>query len=127
VPETGWGIAVDLRLVRHTLRAEATLGSLYAPALHLPTIECPWRENRPFVSCVPAGRYRLARHDTEAHPECFALVNPELHVVHEPGEIPAGAAGWRYAILIHVANWASELCGCIAVGGDARTRAKDRW
>ena len=65
------------------------------------------------VSCVPVGTYRLVKHDTEAHPRSFALVNEELGVYHLM--LPAGKQG-RTACLIHVANKVAELRGCIALG-----------
>ena len=85
------------------------------------TIERPWvpADDHPGgmngVSCVPPGRYALVRHDTTLHPETWALVNPELGVWHEPGDIPKGQGG-RSSVLIHPANFARELEGCIAPG-----------
>lgn len=43
----------------------------------------------------------------------WALVNPELDVVHYPQD---GSPLARSACLIHPANWAFELRGCIAPG-----------
>lgn len=63
------------------------------------TIELPWRENLPKVSCVPQGRYELKRRYSprfKAH----------LWVCGVPG---------RSLILLHPANDAlKELEGCIA-------------
>jgi hypothetical protein len=41
------------------------------------------------------------------------LVNPLLHVVHYPED---GNPGDRALVLIHIANYARELRGCIAPG-----------
>ena len=62
------------------------------------------------MSCVPAGTYELALHDTMDHRKTFALVNPDLGVVADP------QPGMRSDILIHPANWAWQLEGCIAPG-----------
>lgn len=87
--------------------------------LTLQTIERPWI---PFPgslggaqgrSCVPVGSYRLECHHSEAHPRTWALVNPLLNVVHWPVE---GGETDRSLVLIHVANYAAELRGCIAPG-----------
>jgi Family of unknown function (DUF5675) len=88
----------------------------------LQTLELPWVPDpngapggHPDTSCVPCGTYQLVLHNTAAHPETFALVNPALGVYHEPGDIPAGHSG-RFACLIHSANLVTQLAGCIGVG-----------
>lgn len=91
------------------------------------TLERPWIAGPPGgtkgVSCVPPGRYQLVKHDTEAHPRTFALFNAELGVYHY--ELPPGVQG-RTACLIHVANWVSELRGCIALGME-RMQNGEAW
>lgn len=83
------------------------------------TVERPWVPHPKYkggskgVSCVPPGEYRLECHNSEAHPRTWALVNPLLGVVHWPAE---AAEGDRTVVLIHAANYASELRGCIAPG-----------
>ena len=65
------------------------------------------------MSCVPPGLYDLVLHDTPKHPRSFALVNPDLGVIHEPDpQFP----NYRVACLIHVANYPSQLEGCIGLG-----------
>lgn len=97
-----------------------TLGLLFLGDLSLVTIERPWipssicRGGTKGVSCVPAGSYKLVRHNTDAHPMTWALVNEDLDVVHFPGDSDSSAA--RTAVLIHPANWPFELRGCIAPG-----------
>ena len=89
------------------------------------TMERPWialpghKGGLSGKSCVPEGLYKLERHNSEAHPMTWALVNPDLDVTHWP--LPHGQYS-RSLVLIHVANFASELRGCIAPGG---TRVKD--
>lgn len=78
------------------------------------TVERPWLDNVPFESCVPAGFYYLAPFNsrTKFPSDTFALHNSDLKVhVAETGE-----PGERFAILIHSANQAGELAGCIALG-----------
>lgn len=101
--------------------ASCSLGLLFGPGdLSLVTIERPWipsavsKGGQKGVSCVPLGTYRLVRHNTDAHPMTWALVNEALDVVHYPGDDTNPAA--RTAVLIHPANYVEELRGCIAPG-----------
>jgi hypothetical protein len=99
---------------------DCTLGLLFIGEMQLCTIERPWIQAMDSyggvkgISCVPKGLYKLVRHNTETHPETWALVNRELDVVHFPGE--GANPNARTAVLIHPANWAHELRGCIAPG-----------
>ena len=63
------------------------------------TIELPWKENKPQVSCIPEGRYELRKRYTPGFGRHFMLMNV-------PG---------RSFILLHAANDAlKEIKGCIA-------------
>lgn len=109
---------MNLTLQRTSENALCTQGKLTADALTLYTLELPWVPDAypggtPNESCVPAGVYQLVLHDTPAHPKSFALVNPALGVIHEPDPMYPNA---RVACLIHVANYVSDLQGCIGVG-----------
>lgn len=93
-----------------------SLGVLDVDGHHFQTIERPWvasqscRAGTPHVSCVPEGTYKLVPHDSPKHPQTWALVNLDLGVCHDP------SVGLRSDVLIHPANYASELEGCIAPG-----------
>jgi len=108
---------MNLTLYRDLDNGQCTLGTLTLNGVTLQSLERAWvpgpTGGTKGVSCVPAGTYRLVRHDTEAHPRSFALVNEELGVYHYA--VPPGKQG-RTAVLIHVANWPTELRGCIALG-----------
>lgn len=119
-----------LELSRDFSDATCTLGWLTVAGRKFTTIERPWVPDPAYPaglkgqSCVPRGEYRLERHDSDAFPRCWALVAPPLGVYHWPWEVPVQQRAWaRTAVLIHAANWASELRGCIAPGKD---RVKDR-
>jgi hypothetical protein len=98
------------------------LGTLTIGSMTLQTLELPWVPivdalcGTPDASCIPAGDYQLARHDTPTHPKTFAFVNPELGVYHNPGDVPAGLTIFRTECLLHAANWTSQLLGCCALG-----------
>lgn len=114
---------MHLSLVRDIAGRVSTLGTLTAGELVIQTLELPWRPAPPPSlcgmrgrSCLPAGDYTLALHDTPKHPHTWALVNPTLGVYHEPGDVPHTAEFCRTACLIHIANYPDELEGCIGVG-----------
>lgn len=117
------------RDVNQPAPTQCTYGVLSLLGRTFPTIERPWVDldgfpgGDPQKSCVTAGRYRLERHNSEAHPNSLALVNATLNVYHLPADIPREKRAYaRSAILIHPANYAHELLGCIAPG---KSRGKD--
>jgi len=88
-------------LVRVTSDATGTFGNITTDSgLSLVTLELPWLDDRPAVSCIPAGVYKV---QWTSHP---------LHGwVYQVENVPG-----RSAILIHSANIPEQLLGCIAVG-----------
>jgi hypothetical protein len=108
-----------------------TLGTLFVSTeLTFCTLERPWlpseicRGGADRISCVPPALYRLEKHDSEKHPQTWALVNSAFDVVHfDPKESPQ----LRSEILIHVANYPRELAGCIAVGTHAGPAASSGY
>lgn len=120
---------MNLQLIRDYAGRDCTLGRLIISDLTLQTLERPWIPSPPSVcghpdtSCVPAGTYQLALHDTPKFPKHFALVNEALGIYHEV--VPAGQVG-RTACLIHAANYVAQLEGCCAVGR-SRQYVGDQW
>ncbi len=90
---------MELVLIRR-YHADGTNGTIYLnEQLQCHTIELPWKDNQPKVSCIPEGRYRLRKRYSQRF---------KHHILIE------GVAGRAY-ILIHPANDArKELKGCIA-------------
>lgn len=73
------------------------------------TVERPWKQNQKGVSCVPEGIYQLVPHQSNKFGKCYALDGEEHGVtIWGPSQ--------RTHILIHKANKASQLQGCIAPG-----------
>ncbi|WP_373399690.1 DUF5675 family protein [Algoriphagus halophilus] len=64
------------------------------------TLELPWMDNQVGKSCIPPGEYRLAHRRSPKYGD-------HIHVMEVPG---------RSYILIHPANFVTQLRGCIAVG-----------
>ena len=120
---------MNLHLVRDYAGPTCTLGRLIIGDLVLQTLERPWVPyppqlcGHPDTSCVPAGVYQLALHDTPKFPQHFALVNEALGIYHEV--LPRGVVG-RTACLIHAANYVTQLEGCCAVGRE-RQFVGDQW
>lgn len=74
------------------------------------TLELPWRDNKPFISCIPQGIYNCKRYSSSKYPKAWQICN-----------VPD-----RDRILIHAGNFASvvnlqrsyksDTEGCILVG-----------
>jgi hypothetical protein len=90
---------MKLELIR-TYYANGTNGELLLNGDRVcSTIELPWKNNLPTISCIPEGEYELRKRWSQRFGDHFILV-----------DVP----GRRY-ILIHPANDAlKELKGCIA-------------
>lgn len=114
---------MELILTRDLHESSCELGLLAVGGAHFQTIELPWRENQHGISCVPYGKYQLERHSSDAHPRTWGLINEELHVTHYPLQ---AHPDWRSLCLIHSANWARQLQGCIAPGKN-RTFIDGLW
>jgi hypothetical protein len=112
---------VRLTLVRSGSDTERTLGTLTVGQFTFATIERPWLPTTDHLggtnrkSCVPTGTYRVIPHHSVHFPNTYALINPDLHVWYQPGDIPEGKKG-RTAILMHVGNRVRDVVGCVGVG-----------
>lgn len=90
-----------LTLTRTERNEDGTFGKLYTPGISLYTMEDDWIDNKPIISCIPAGIYILRRTIYHKH-------NIETFEV-------TGVPG-RSRILIHPANTEEDVEGCIGVG-----------
>ena len=64
------------------------------------TVERPWLDNAPDVSCVPAGLYSCVRHSSQKYKDTFRLK-----------DVPN-----RTGILLHPGNHMDHSAGCIIIG-----------
>jgi len=100
---------------------ECTLGVLTVGDLTFQTMERPWVPDPKGpcgmhdVSCICPGTYKLTPRFTQRKGKHWLLSNPALGLYADPSLIPDGKYG-RSLVLIHSANWANELNGCIAPG-----------
>lgn len=94
----------QIYLQRFAYLPEGTLGQLLFPGgFECFTIERPWRNNTRYISCIPEGSYPLRWHDVKGkHFGQPALV-----------DVPS-----RSGILIHIANYPTDVLGCIGPGQD---------
>lgn len=90
-----------LKLIRDINAPDFTLGKLTINDATYFTCERPWKDNAPEISCIPTGAYQVII----SYSPHFGRAMP--HLLSVPG---------RDGILIHVANHASELRGCVAIG-----------
>lgn len=92
---------LTIELTRVIERPSATLGVLVMPGYEFPTLELPWLDNRPKVSCVPPGKYLVQRQKSDKF-------NRELfELLHVPG---------RKEIKFHNGNIPPHTEGCILPG-----------
>lgn len=94
-----------MKLVRDSSTRERTYGTLTQDdgTLICQTLERPWLDNAPDVSCIPAGTY-----------ECKRFQSPRLgYEVFELQNVPN-----RTAILLHIGNVAANSEGCILLGAE---------
>ncbi len=73
------------------------------------TVEREWLDNKPRVSCIPAGLYKLTKVQSPKFGDCYALTNADLSVTYT-------GPSTRTHILLHAANYPEQLLGCIAPG-----------
>ena len=92
-----------ITLTRIISTDEGVLGLLHKNGKPISvTLERPWKDNKAWESCIPFGTYPLTRLN-----ESKAFRYPHYLLEDVPN---------RTYIKIHVANYPSELHGCIGVG-----------
>ena len=91
---------MNLNLERYAYFDNYVLGKLTLSNTVLHTMEREWAGNQRNVSCIPSGHYRVIRRTSEKYGKHWILC-----------DVPE-----RVLILIHSANWADQLKGCIAPG-----------
>jgi hypothetical protein len=66
------------------------------------TLELPWKDNQKYISCIPAGVYKVIKHKSPKFKNCFWIQ-----------DVPD-----RSEILIHKGNYHTDILGCVLVGSD---------
>ena len=114
---------MNLTLKRFMSTSDGTFGVLRYDDRKFYTVEKPWDRNIQEISCVPDGEYSLMPHQSNKYGDVLCLINREKGVTHFKEEDSK-----RYACLIHVANFAKDVKGCIGLGdaylGDMVTNSR---
>ena len=85
-----------------------TFGTLTIDDWHCVTVERPWLQNAPNISCIPVGRYALRLRDS-------GVVERSTHGAFDRGWEVCDVVDRSY-IMLHPGNTMDDLEGCIAVG-----------
>ena len=98
-------MSITLRLVRFCGAADGTFGRLthIQSGWSCYTVERPWLDNKPFVSCIPEGTYDLKLTTFNRSKVPYRT----LEIVNVPG---------RTFIKIHRGCIPSHVEGCVALG-----------
>jgi|ETNvirenome_6_85_1030632.scaffolds.fasta_scaffold30023_4 hypothetical protein len=96
-------MTVDFALDRDFNNDKCTLGVLYAinGDFEVKTLELPWLDNTPNISCIPEGVYECRR--------------STFHVGGYPCWEICDIEG-RTLVKIHIGNYPSDILGCVIVG-----------
>jgi hypothetical protein len=101
---------MNITLDRFCHNEFGTFGKLCIGPHKFYTVEQDWENNKPNLSCVPNGTYNLRYFNSERHGATYIMSNGDLGVSEFKGQAK------RFGCLIHSANLASQLEGCIAPG-----------
>ena len=93
-------IMIDVELKRFAYHPEGTLGVIDLAGDRFYTIERPWLDNAPNISCIPEGSYLTGWRDSPRFGETWHVKDVED----------------RTWILIHAANYPKDVQGCIGLG-----------
>lgn len=94
-------------LKRSIYEDKQTLGALVIchgaePIFLCQTLELPWRNNEPFNSCIPLGKYQVERRHSPRYGNHWEILGVKD----------------RDLILIHGGNFHRDTEGCVLVGKD---------
>ena len=90
----------EIRLDRFCYHPNGTLGVIDLEGERFWSIERPWLDNAPNISCIPTGTYEMGWR-----------VSPRFGETWHVKDVPD-----RTHILIHVANYSKDVQGCIGLG-----------
>jgi hypothetical protein len=99
---------MNIKIIREHYGPDVTTGKLVIEGHKhrtIYTLEEPWKDNKPGVSCIPCGTYQCIPHGWEPDTKLRQKRCWEITKVPD-----------RSAILIHAANTTLSIEGCVAVG-----------
>jgi hypothetical protein len=89
----------------------------WKPIFECESLERPWLNNFPFISCIPAGTYMIKK-------RWSPRFKSHLHVLSLTGKNNIEGRTW---ILIHAGNYFKNTKGCILVGAEFQEINSDGW
>jgi len=105
-----------IKLIRHAEVKTCTPGTLTIGDHSWPTLELPYRGNKPFESCVPPGEYQLVPYDSGKYGDVYVAVNHHLNVYHSMNDPDRPPTGRYKCLYFHRGNSAHNFEGCGGVG-----------
>ena len=99
----------DVTLSREAYTQWGAFGRLRVGGFECWTVERPWLNNTPNVSCIPCGVYVMK---PTMHYGGDGVGGRPDYKCYEITEVPN-----RSLIHVHIGNYAKDVKGCIAVGG----------
>lgn len=80
---------MNVHLIRVTSGEQGTIGVLSAVGLELATLELPWVNNEPGISCIPNGSYRCECSISDKYGWCYCIndVPGRENIVIHHGEV----------------------------------------
>jgi len=108
-----------INLFRYSSSDQGTFGIIFYGNFWLHTLELPWKDNTPNISCIPEGEYEVTKRYSPSFKKYTYWVK----------DVPN-----RSYVLIHSANfagdkskgWQTHLQGCIALGA-VKAVAKNKF
>ena len=91
---------IEIDLKRFAYHPKGTLGVIDYSGERFYTIERPWLDNTVRISCIPEGVYNMGWRESPKFGETWQVQDVQN----------------RTYILIHTANYAKEVQGCIGLG-----------
>ena len=101
VPTLAEYLAEMVQIERFAYTPMGTFGRLYYKEFSSYCVELPWKDNHPFISCIPIGLY----------PMKFGRFYKKDYPCWEINQVPN-----RSLIKIHIGNTMGDIEGCIAPG-----------
>lgn len=91
----------EVLLVRHNLSKHGTQGTMFLDRERIAeTLENPWLNNQPNISCIPSGKYIVESYSSKKYPNHWEIKDVK----------------GRAYILIHEGNYTKDTRGCVLVG-----------
>jgi hypothetical protein len=98
-----------LHLERFAYTPWGTFGRLIYGDNRFFSVERPWQNNEPRVSCIPEGRYKVVWYNSPRFGRTLAVVGGTVSLFPDN-------RFKRSAILFHTANTIDDILGCIGLG-----------